>query len=171
MASEHRFADLNGLLRTFGIPLTGMASLVVRAGAGASLMLGCYFGVRRETEPRRALLWLSAAAGFLMLFNPMTEANSYVILAPVLGLMALWELAQGTPSLGWLLGSMVLTMGLLPNLLRPLFGNAFALAWHPAMTIGFLFVLAWQVLRPRRVLAMPEVGLNGSPVISEERSP
>lgn len=153
VASEHRFADLNGLLRTFGIPLAGLASLAVRAGAGGSLMLGCYFGARRETEPRRALLWFSAAAGFLMLFNPMTEANSYVILAPVLALIALWELEQGTPSLGWLLGSMVLTMGVLPNLVRPLFGNVFALAWHPAMTLGFLSIMAWQVWRSRRLAA------------------
>jgi alpha-1,2-mannosyltransferase len=168
VASEHRFADLNGLLRTFGIPLAGMASLAVRAGAGVSLMLFCYFGARRAAEPRRALLWLCAAVGFLMVFNPMTEANSYVILAPALGLMALWELTRGTPSLGWLLGGMALTMGVLPNLLRPLFGNAFALAWHPAMTIGFLSVLVWQVWRPRRLPAASNVGLEESRMIPEK---
>ena len=104
-----------------------------------------------------------------MLFNPMTEANSYVILAPVLGLMALWELARGTPLLGWLFGGMVLTMGMLPNLLRPLFGNAFALAWHPAMTVGFLSILVWQVLRSRRVAVASDVDLQGSPAVSENR--
>jgi hypothetical protein len=158
VASEHRFADLNGLLRTFGIPLAGIASLAVRAGAGAALLLFCYFGARRAAEPRRALLWVSAAAGFLMLFNPMTEANSYVILAPALALMALWELARGVPWFGWLLGGMVLTMGLLPNLLHPLCGNSFALAWHPAMTIGFLAILVGQTWRSCRLTAAPDVG-------------
>jgi hypothetical protein len=51
----------------------------------------------------------------------------------------------GEKKLGWLLAGMLLTMGLLPNLLRPFLGNAFALAWHPAMTLGFLSVVTWQV--------------------------
>jgi len=154
--AEHRFADLNGLLRTFGIPLAGAASLAVRAGAGVLLALFCYLGARRTIEPRRSLLWLSAAAGFLMLFNPMTEANSYVILAPALALLALWELTHGTPSLGWVFVGMILTMGLLPNAVRPLFGNRFALAWHPAMTLGFLAILVAQVLHSRRPDAAPD---------------
>lgn len=143
--TEHRFADVNGLLRTFGIPLTGKASLAVRAAAGALLML-LGWRARREAEPRRALIFLSAAGGFLMLFNPMTEANSYVIFAPVLGLMAWWELTRGSRARGWLWAAMALTMGLLPNLLRPLFGNYFALAWHPAMTLAFLLMLTRQIL-------------------------
>jgi alpha-1,2-mannosyltransferase len=145
--TENRFADLNGLLRTFGAPLTGTASLAVRASAGALLMLWCWRASGRETEPRRALVWLSAAAGFLMLFNPMTEANSYAILAPVLGLMAGWEFSRGETGFGWAFACMALTMGLLPNLVRPVFGNHFALAWHPAMTLGFLSVIVWQTFR------------------------
>jgi len=146
--TQHRFADLNGLLRTFGIPLTDKASLAVRALAGMLLMLLCWRVSRRETEPRRALIFLSAAGGFLMLFNPMTEANSYVIFAPVLGLMAWWELDRGSKRLGWLFAAMALTMGLLPNLLHPFFGHYFSLAWHPAMTLGFLLIIAWQVFSP-----------------------
>lgn len=145
--TEHRFADLNGLLRTFGTALTGKASLAVRAGAGALLMGLCWRASRQRTEPRRALVWLGAAAGFLMLFNPMTEENSYVILAPALGLTA-WQAATGgAHRRGWLFAGMALTMGLLPNLLRPWLGNQFALAWHPAMTLIFLAVLSWEVLR------------------------
>ena len=144
--NEHRFADLNGLLRTLGIPLSGTASLAARALAGALMMGVCWTASRREAEPLRSLLWLSATAGYLMLFNPMTEANSYVILAPVLGLMAWRFMSLGETRLGWLLAGMVLTMGLLPNLLRPFLGNYFALAWHPAMTVGFLSIMVWQVL-------------------------
>jgi len=161
--TEHRFADLNGLLRTFGIPLTGRTSLAVRAGTGVSFLLACYFGVRRELEPRRALLWLGAAAGYLMLFNPITEANSYAILAPALGLMAHWELSRGTRPLGWLFAGMALTMGLLPNLVRPLLGNSFALAWHPAMTIAFLSILTWQVTRSRSSAGDRKPSLQLSP--------
>jgi hypothetical protein len=160
--TEHRFADLNGLLRTFGFPLSGKASLAVRASAGAVLMLVCWRASRHETETRRALVWLSAAAGFLMLFNPMTEANSYAILAPVLGLMAGWEFHGGRARFGWVFAGMALTMGLLPNLLRPLFGDDFALAWHPAMTLGFLTVVAWQTFQSDRL----DAGLPRPAVVS-----
>lgn len=145
--TENRFADLNGLLRAIGIPLAGKASLAVRALAGALLMVVCWRASRRESEPHRSLIWLSSATGFLMLFNPMTEANSYVILAPVLGLMAWWELNCGAKWIGWLFASMALSMGLLPNLLHAFFGNYFALAWHPAMTLGFLSIITLQLFK------------------------
>jgi alpha-1,2-mannosyltransferase len=142
--TEHRFADLNGLLRTFGTALTGPASLAVRAIAGGAFMMLCHQASRRHTEPVRALVWLGAAGVFLMLFNPMTEANSYAIVAPVFGLLAWWNFSRGAKALGWLLAGMVLSMGLLPEPLRPWFGNYFALAWYPALTLGLLALLAWM---------------------------
>ena len=145
--TEHRFADLNGLLRTCGTALEGKSSLAVRAGAGAVLMVLCWRNSRACREPLRALVWLGAAGAFLMLFNPMTEANSYAVLAPALGLIAWWGFADGTRFIGWAAAAMVLSMGLLPEPLRPLFGNSFALAWYPVMALGFLAVLAWLVLR------------------------
>ena len=158
--TEHRFADLNGLLRTFGTALTGKASLAVRALAGGALMLVCWRASRCEIEPHRSLIWLGCVAGFLMLFNPMAEENSYVILAPAMGLMAWWAFNFGVKRAAWLFAAMVLTMGLLPEPLRPLFGNRFALAWHPAMTIGFLAVIAWQACKPADTGArsMPDAG-------------
>ncbi len=146
--TEHRFADLNGLLRTFGTALTGPASFAVRALAGGALMLVCRRAARRELEPRRALIWLGCATGYLMLFNPMSEENSYVILAPAVGLMAWWSYNFGAKPTAWILAAMGLTMGLLPELLRPLFGNRFALAWHPAMTLVFLAIIAWPQREP-----------------------
>lgn len=146
--TEHRFADLNGLLRTFGIAMGGQASLLVRATAGVLLMFLCWGFARRHPEPLRALVWLGATAGFLMLFNPMTEANSYAVVAPVLGLIAWWNFARGGRTVGWILAGVASSMGLLPEPLRPLFGNYFALAWYPAMTLGFLGLLAWLASRP-----------------------
>ena len=83
-----------------------------------------------------------------MLFNPMTEANSYVILAPAMGVWAAWFLfaeVEHARWLGWGLLGMVLSMGLLPNVVRPLFGNYFALFWHPCLTIVFLTLITWFV--------------------------
>ena len=141
--TEHRFADLNGLLRTFGTALMGKASFAARALAGGALMLVCWRASRREREPHRALIWLGCAAGYLMLFNPMSEENSYVILAPALSLMAWWAYNFSAKPTAWIFAGMVLTMGVLPELLRPLCGNRFALAWHPAMTLVFLAIIAW----------------------------
>ena len=145
--TEHRFADLNGLLRTFGTALTGTPSLAARAVAGGTLMALCWRTSRFCAEPLRSLIWLGAAGAFLMLFNPMTEANSYAVLAPALGLLAWWNFRRGSRAAGWILAVMALTMGLLPEPLRPLFGNYFALAWYPAMALGFLAILGWMAFR------------------------
>lgn len=149
--TENRFADFNGVLRTLGIPLAAKAGLIFRALAGMSFMAACWFWPRRESEPRRALLWLSAATAFLMLFNPMTEANSYAILAPALGLMAWWEFQRGDRRFGWFCSFMALTMGLLPEPLQhvPALSNTFAIVWHPTMTLVFVAMLAWRMSQPR----------------------
>ena len=106
-------------------------------------------GARRLPEPFRALWLLTLSACYLMLFNPMNESNSYVILAPVLGLWAMAALdAAPTRWFGWLTASISLSMGLLPNMLRPLFGNYFALFWHPVMTAVFITMLVYWLRRP-----------------------
>jgi hypothetical protein len=96
-------------------------------------------------------LWLYAlATAYLMLFNPMTEANSYVILAPALGAWGaylIFSIDHYARRLGWAVVVMALSMSLLPNILRPFFGNYFALFWHPAMTLLFLGMLIHFVWR------------------------
>ena len=97
-------------------------------------------------------LWLYAlATAYLMLFNPMTEENSYSILAPALGVWGAFFLfrpeGRGLRALGWVITAMALSMGLLPNIVRPLFGNYFALFWHPFMTLVFLVLLGTFVWR------------------------
>ena len=86
-----------------------------------------------------------------MLFNPMNEENSYSILAPALGAWAAFFLfspeARNARGLGWAIVIMALSMGLLPNIVRPLFGNHFALIWHPCMTLVFLALLGCFVAR------------------------
>jgi hypothetical protein len=163
VVTEHRFADLNGLLRTLGIPLTGTAATGARALAGVGLMFLCRGAARREPGPIRALVWLSVTAAFLMLFNPMTEANSYVILAPALALVAWHELSRGARWLGWLLVAMALTMGLLPNALHPFLDNRFALVWHPAMTLAFVGVIVGRFARRDPRKPRPEQARDGSP--------
>jgi hypothetical protein len=142
--TENRFADLNGLLRTFGSPLSPRTSTIVRVLAGG-VTAGAWLWGARRLQPALRCLWLYAlATAYLMLFNPMTEANSYVILAPALGAWGaylIFSIDQYVGRLGWAIVVMALSMSLLPNILRPFFGNYFALFWHPAMTLLFLAIL------------------------------
>ncbi|MGO9021081.1 MAG: glycosyltransferase family 87 protein [Syntrophobacteraceae bacterium] len=146
--TEHSFADIGGIIRTFGWELPNGISKLVRVAAGG-LALGLWrTGAPRLLEPFRAMWLLALSAGYLMLFNPMNEPNSYVILAPALGLWAVAALkAAPTRRFAWLTASISLSMALLPNLMRPMFGNNFALFWHPVMTFVFMAMLVVWVRR------------------------
>ena len=139
----HQFADIHGILRTFGTELPSSTSTVVRVLTGAATLALWWLGSRRLREPAQAM-WLHAlTASYLMLFNPMNEENAYVILAPALAFWAMCLLTKVTTRpLGWAVVFMALSMGLLPNVLRPLSGNSFALFWHPVMTLLFVSLLA-----------------------------
>jgi hypothetical protein len=175
VVTEHRFADINGILRTFGTALPPMASKLVRVAAGALTALLWWWGAKRLSEraygrrirsgattdskaaPNQnsgllpALWFYALSASYLMLFNPMNEENSYVILSPAFGVWGAWFLlspdAKNDRLLGWVTVFMALTMGLLPNVLRPLFGNYYALFWHPLMTLIFVAMLTHFVWR------------------------
>ena len=141
---EHRFADLNGIIRTFDMELHTHVSKFIRALAGVAILGVWWAGARRLADPLRALWLYALVAAYLMLFNPMTEANSYVILAPALGLWATWALdRRETRRLGWDLAGIGFSMGLLPSLLRSWFGNYFALIWYPTMAMGFVGMLIY----------------------------
>ena len=152
--TENRFADFNGILRALGAPLSPGVSTAVRVLAGGLTAVAWLWGARR-LDPALRCLWLYAlAAAYLMLFNPMTETNSYVILAPALGAWGVYFFLTDEPGargLAWGIVFMALSMVLLPNLLRPLVGhdagNLFAVCWHPCMTLLFLAALLWHVFR------------------------
>jgi hypothetical protein len=162
VVTEHRFADINGILRTFGTALGPSASKLVRVLAGGLTAVLWWWGARRLREPLPGLWLYALATGYLMLFNPMNEENSYSILAPALGAWAALFLfspgPQNARGLGWAIVIMALSMGLLPNMVRPLFGNHFALIWHPFMTLVFLALLGCFVARsPARQCALEQV--------------
>lgn len=148
--TEHRFADFHGILRTFGWELPSTLALGIRFVA-ALVTLGIWFvASRRFDEPLRALWLLALTTIYLMLFNPMTESNSYVILAPALSIWALTLLATlEHRTLGWCLVGCILSIGLLKEPLRPIFGNGFALLWNPVMALTFFGVLL-LILRDAR---------------------
>ena len=152
--TENRFADLNGVLRTFKAPLSPGASTFLRVLSGGLTALAWRWGARRLNPAVRGLWLYALTTAYLMLFNPMNEENSYVILAPALGAWGayfLFSAEAGGRRLGWGIVFMALSMVLLPNVLRPLaghdFGNHFALCWFPCMALLFLAALLHFVSR------------------------
>lgn len=135
--TENRFADLNGLLRKLGIGLTGAVSRVVRLAAGALTAVVGWLGARRLHQPEQACFLLALATTYLMLFNPMTEENSYVIVLPALAYYALrLLLIEGRRFLGWGLIIGGVSTGLLPEPLRKVIPD-FGLWWRPIIMLFF----------------------------------
>jgi len=141
---EHRFANLTGLFRTFGFELPNTVDLFLRLVASLGTLGVWLWIIRCNTQPARGLWLLSLTTAYLMLFNPMNETNGYIILAPAISIWAVFALSRPQfATLGWWLVILVLSAGLLPEPLRPLFGNAFGLFWYPLITIAFL----WSIIR------------------------
>jgi len=82
------YDDFVGLLRSFGVTLpqafrTGLAMVMALVTLGLA-----WLGRRRGGAVQGAWVLAALAAAYLMLFNPRTETNSYVILAPWLAMLA-----------------------------------------------------------------------------------
>ena len=136
-----RFADFNGLLRMMDSPLTGAASTAVRALAGALFALWMLRIRTRMPRPDLALVWVAASTCYLMLFNPLTEANSYCMLAVPMVLFAWRWIDAGKAALGWSLFLALIGMGVLSEMLRPInrnWGTAFDLRFMPLTASLFL---------------------------------
>lgn len=144
LTTEHRFADINGLLRSLGIGLSGFMSQVVRVIAGASIAVLWWISAKRMGEPERSLMLLAFAATYLMLFNPMTEPNGYIIVIPSIAFYAVYYLKTNRlPVLGWSLVFIGLSIGVIPELLRSWVQNM-GLWWNPLMMVFFSAFLVWK---------------------------
>ena len=90
--TKHNWCDLAGMLRTFGWQpgQDVMWGVRVVAAAGA---LGLSLRAARRSDPLRASLTVMLIGMiYLMLFNPRTETNSYVILAAFIALAGAYEM-------------------------------------------------------------------------------
>ena len=73
------------MLLQFNIQLDPMVQNIIRA---LFALATCYLGfiAKKRFDPATASVWIFIlATGYLALFNPRTEYNSYIILAPALG--------------------------------------------------------------------------------------
>ncbi len=82
------FCNIRGLFGCLGWVMSQPMFKIIGAIAAAATLGLCLMAGRMWKEPWRALFVFGYAAAYLVLFNPRTESNSYVILAPVVALLA-----------------------------------------------------------------------------------
>ena len=140
---HHRhFADINGLLRIVGLSIPLNIIGKVCAAAGLPTLIAWLLLARRTDRTFRAVWLFTLTAVYLMLFNPMNEANSYVTLAPA---MAFWTVeflvhSPGTRRDGVIFVLLIASLAFLDNALRPFVGNGFAKSWYPLVTVVWLWL-------------------------------
>jgi alpha-1,2-mannosyltransferase len=140
--TKYGFADVNGLLRSLGIGLSAAASQISRAAAGLVTAVVLMTGSKRIHGPARACLLLGLSTAYLVLFNPMTEGNSYVIVAPGIALYAVIFFGVKRFSiLGWWLVFTSFSIYPLPEILREL-DEDFGLWSRPLLLLIFYVLLA-----------------------------
>lgn len=109
-SGEHRFDDINGLFRTVDLHVPTQWMLLVRAAAAALTLAVWWVASKRLAQPQRGLMLLGLSAAYLMLFNPRTESNSYVILSHSIAALALFVLVVQGRRIGWLLVALDVAM-------------------------------------------------------------
>jgi len=154
--TETRFADLTALLRMSGVSLTRGAAFLLRALAAVATLGLWLRASTRSREPWRALTLILLGTVYLMLFNPMTEKNSYAIVAPAFAVGAAACFAfGGERRFGWLLAVVLLSVGILPEIFWRVTRD-FGLWWDPLTVLAVAVAMAYAILRRGRVFAFGE---------------
>ena len=79
---KERFSNLLGIFRTFHIPMPHAVFMGLALAGGVAVLFLAWRAAKVSRPRQSALFVLALCSVYLMLFNPKTETNSYVILAP-----------------------------------------------------------------------------------------
>jgi hypothetical protein len=141
---SHTWCDFAGMLRSAGVNLPDAVSLGIRA-VFAVVTLGLGWQALRRLEPARAaFVVLLLAAIYLMLFNPRTETNSYVILGTFVGILGAHAglIEKNLRAAAWFL-LLALLLGT-ENYANPIY--PWTNLWQKALTtLVFGGWIAWQL--------------------------
>lgn len=89
------FCDIQGMFWAFGVRPPEVVMTLLRAGAAAGTLGVAWLATRRYDAARAGFVCMLMAAWYLLLFNPRTETNSYVLIAPFAGVLVAAALAAG----------------------------------------------------------------------------
>lgn len=145
------FSDLFGILGAMGINVPNAVRTVVRAAAAAVTLGLCGLALKRWGHVRGTVLFLSFNICYLMLFNPRTENNTYVIAGLPMALFASWAfLCDGWRAVGGLLAALILVMSASYEITRGV--NHWV---SPSACLVFLVYLIYLLLADLRPASKP----------------
>ena len=153
--TENRFADLNGIARNIagserGWEIPAQPLRVIGAVAAALTALCWWLGGRRVDEPLRGYYLLTLGIGYLLLFNPMTESNGYIMLAPLAATCALYCMdVSKRQTAGWLMLMIALSVGIGGGVMRKV-DPEFALWFKPLMAAAFIVLMSVVLFKRER---------------------
>ncbi|MHC5009730.1 MAG: glycosyltransferase family 87 protein, partial [Planctomycetota bacterium] len=151
-AADMAYTDVMGFLTRLGIVVPAGVRTAVQAAAAVAALGLTAWGIRRSGLAQGCLVLLGAAACYLMLFNPRTETNSYVILVPLVAGFAVWAaVAENRRAEGVALALCCLALAS-DNYGRGF--HALTRLWlKPVVTMVFAAYLVWRIRNaPRRSL-------------------
>ena len=82
------WCDFAGMFRLFGMPVPSPVQFASRGLAGLATLWLCWRALRSPDRLRAAISVMLLSVVYLMIFNPRTETNSYVMLAAFVALFA-----------------------------------------------------------------------------------
>lgn len=167
-SKENRFDDINGLLRALHVHVPTAQMMLMRAAAAVLTLAVWWVASKRFGQPGRGLTLLGLSSTYLMLFNPRTESNSYVMLSHAIAAFAALVLLVEGRRVGWLLAGLDVAMA------NGSFGKTIWLAtklWlMPVLAIVFFLSMIWEIWSASQVrtaladrLRMPPPGGTPAP--------
>jgi hypothetical protein len=106
------WSEITGLFNEFGLAAAPVTLTLLRLATAVGVLAIGYFSVRRQEGKIAALDVFALSICYLMLMNPRTEENTYIMLAATVGLFAvlLWQ-REDRPVRALLLAAICVAMG------------------------------------------------------------
>lgn len=141
---DRRFEDVRGLLHVLGVDLPARVMIALRAMAGVAVAALCLLARKRARGTHATLLVVSLSVNYLLLFNPRSQPNSYVMASALAALCALRSFrGRNFESL------LATVLVLLAWSLRPRVAPWSEFWLKPVGSLIFFAVLARELLRAR----------------------
>jgi hypothetical protein len=107
-----RYHDSIKMLAVFGLTLPALVVFALRSLAAIGTLAVTRLAVRRHDPVTGAVLLLTFANGYLMLFSPRTESNTYIMLAVLVAFFAAYSvLVRGRRGVAIGLGAICIGLG------------------------------------------------------------
>lgn len=155
----NEFDEISAMFSTFGLKLSSDFWFVIRTIAALGTLAVSYICYRRFPFKTATFLATTFAMTYLMIFNPRTETNSYLIVAPYLGIMAAMMFRDGKKDwIAWGLVAIALGLG------SDNYGDFYKITkiwWKPFITCLFGLLLTWMVFKPAIIRERIRAGDQG----------